>query len=57
MRGCTPRKERPAKEAGQAGQAALGFVRFVGEVRAGAACGVSVKRKHDRRRTELVEVS
>jgi hypothetical protein len=37
--------------------AALGFGRFVGEVRGGAACGVSVKRKPDRRRTELVEVS
>jgi hypothetical protein len=28
--------------------AALGFVRFVGEVRGGAGCGVSVKRKPDR---------
>jgi hypothetical protein len=28
--------------------AALGFVRFVGEVRGGAAYGVSVKRKPDR---------
>jgi hypothetical protein len=26
-------RTRPAKDAGQAGQAALGFVRFVGEVR------------------------
>jgi hypothetical protein len=28
---CTPRKQRPARNAGQAGQADLGFVRFVGE--------------------------
>jgi hypothetical protein len=42
-----------ARPANNAGQAALGFVCFVGEVHGGAACGVSVKRKPDRRRTEL----
>jgi hypothetical protein len=47
----------PANCARQAGQAALGSVRFVGEVHAGAASGVSVKLNPDRRRTELVEVS
>jgi hypothetical protein len=31
--------------------AALDFVRFVGEVRGGAACGVSVKRKPGLRRS------
>ena len=40
---CTPRKQRPAKNAGQAGQAGLGFVRFVGEVRAGAAAGTPLR--------------
>jgi hypothetical protein len=35
----TPRKKRPAKSAGQAGQAASGFIRFVGEVRSGAGAG------------------
>ena len=37
---CPTRRARPAKDAGQAGQAALGFARFVGEVRVGAAAGL-----------------
>jgi hypothetical protein len=49
MRGCTPRKERPANCAGQAGQAALGFVRFVGESRP-SSCPYPAKLRWDETR-------